>query len=381
MSSITTMASSTTNPVEIVRAISERLSMLYPRRYITAKVPISDTGTAMLGMSVARALRRNRNTTMMTSTMEMISVRSTSLTEARMVVVRSRTMVMSMPCGIEAFSDGNWASNAIHRLKNVRSRLAIDNDDDCRLAIQIAGSADVLRGVYDVRHIGQAHSRAAIVAKHQGLILVRAKHLVIGDDIRGDQVVGDLAGGLMRVLQAEHGLDILQRDAHAAEPGGIDFHAYGRKRASAHAHLPNALDLRKLLLDDRGSCVVQFGAVVFARSKPEDHDRRVGGVDLAIGRIGGKVGRQKRSRRIDAAFHVSRGAIDVAAEIELQRDGSGAERTRRGHFGESRNVAKLALQGSGDGGCHGLRAGARQTCGNRNGREVNLRQRETPGAP
>ena len=46
----------------------------------------------------------------MTSTMEMISVRSTSLTEARMVVVRSRTMVMSMPWGMEAFNDGNWAA-------------------------------------------------------------------------------------------------------------------------------------------------------------------------------------------------------------------------------------------------------------------------------
>ena len=34
--------------------------------------------------------------------------RSTSLTEARIVVVRSRTMVVSMPCGIEAFRNGNW---------------------------------------------------------------------------------------------------------------------------------------------------------------------------------------------------------------------------------------------------------------------------------
>ncbi len=109
MSSITTMASSTTNPVEIVRAINERLSMLYPQKYITAKVPIRDTGTATMGMRVARALRRNRNTTTMTRKMEMTSVRSTSFTEARIVVVRSRTVVMSMPCGMEALSDGNWS--------------------------------------------------------------------------------------------------------------------------------------------------------------------------------------------------------------------------------------------------------------------------------
>ena len=40
MFSITTMASSTTNPVEMVSAISERLSMLKPARYITPKVPM-----------------------------------------------------------------------------------------------------------------------------------------------------------------------------------------------------------------------------------------------------------------------------------------------------------------------------------------------------
>ena len=63
MFSITTMASSTTKPVEMVSAISDRLSRLKPTRYITANVPISETGTATVGISVARGLRRNRKTT------------------------------------------------------------------------------------------------------------------------------------------------------------------------------------------------------------------------------------------------------------------------------------------------------------------------------
>ena len=58
MFSTTTMASSTTNPVAIVRAIRLRLSRLYPSRYMTANVPTSDTGTATLGISVARQSRR-----------------------------------------------------------------------------------------------------------------------------------------------------------------------------------------------------------------------------------------------------------------------------------------------------------------------------------
>src|ERR1035437_8704122 len=85
MFSITTMASSTTKPVEMVSAISDRLSMLKPKRYMTAKVPMSEAGTATVGMSVARQLRRKTNTTRITRMTERMSVLSTSLTEARMV--------------------------------------------------------------------------------------------------------------------------------------------------------------------------------------------------------------------------------------------------------------------------------------------------------
>src|ERR1700758_5185400 len=81
MFSSTTIASSTTNPVEMARAISERLSRLYPSTYITPNVPTSERGTEMLGMIVALTVRRNANTTRMTNTIEISSVRSMSFTD------------------------------------------------------------------------------------------------------------------------------------------------------------------------------------------------------------------------------------------------------------------------------------------------------------
>src|SRR3954469_11137786 len=102
MFSITTIASSTTKPVATVIAISDRLSMLKPSRYMTPKVPISDTGTATLGMNVERQSRRKAKTTRMTSRIEMTSVISTSRTEERMVVVESTTTFMSIAGEIEA---------------------------------------------------------------------------------------------------------------------------------------------------------------------------------------------------------------------------------------------------------------------------------------
>jgi hypothetical protein len=59
MFSIITMASSTTNPVEMVSAIKERLLSEYPHRYMSPNVPTSDRGTATPGISVARSERRN----------------------------------------------------------------------------------------------------------------------------------------------------------------------------------------------------------------------------------------------------------------------------------------------------------------------------------
>jgi hypothetical protein len=109
MFSTTTMASSTTKPVATVSAISDRLSMLKPSRYMTPKVPISDTGTATLGMNVERQSRRKTKTTRITSRIEMISVISTSCTEARMVVVESITTCIWIAGEIEAWSCGSTA--------------------------------------------------------------------------------------------------------------------------------------------------------------------------------------------------------------------------------------------------------------------------------
>src|SRR5689334_260863 len=89
MFSIMTIASSTTNPVEIVSAINVRLLRLNPIKYIVPNVPMSDSGTAAAGMTVADNVLRNRKITMITSATANISSNCTSRTEARMEVVRS----------------------------------------------------------------------------------------------------------------------------------------------------------------------------------------------------------------------------------------------------------------------------------------------------
>ena len=66
--STTTMASSTTMPTASTRPNSVRLLIEKPSAAITAKVPTSDTGIAMIGMIAGRQPCRNTSTTMTTST-------------------------------------------------------------------------------------------------------------------------------------------------------------------------------------------------------------------------------------------------------------------------------------------------------------------------
>ena len=108
--SIITMASSTTNPVEFVSAINDRLSRLNPTSFMTPNVPITASGSATLGMTVAQNLRRKTNITITTSTTVRISVNCTSRTEARMVSVWSVKIDTLTAGGIDARSSAAMPS-------------------------------------------------------------------------------------------------------------------------------------------------------------------------------------------------------------------------------------------------------------------------------
>src|SRR5450631_2358007 len=87
--STTTIASSTTMPIASTKPNSVRVLMLNASGTNTAKVPISDTGTASIGISDVLTLPKNTNTTNTTSTIASISVRITSMIESVTKIVLS----------------------------------------------------------------------------------------------------------------------------------------------------------------------------------------------------------------------------------------------------------------------------------------------------
>ncbi|MNI72280.1 hypothetical protein D3C73_1282140 [compost metagenome] len=101
--SITTIASSTTMPMASTMPNSVSMFTENPSASMPMKVPTIDTGTAITGISVARRLCRNRNTTITTSTSASKKVWITSEIDARVKAVVSITILYSMPSGKVAF--------------------------------------------------------------------------------------------------------------------------------------------------------------------------------------------------------------------------------------------------------------------------------------
>ena len=117
MFSSMTMASSTTKPAPMVSAIRVRLLVETPARCMKPKVPISDSGTARLGISVAGRLRRNRKVTNTTNPTAKASSHCTPRTDARMLSVRSVRMRTCTAAGRLAVSCGSraltWSATAM----------------------------------------------------------------------------------------------------------------------------------------------------------------------------------------------------------------------------------------------------------------------------
>ena len=79
-------------PMASTSAKSVSVLIVNPTAHRPAKAPISETGTAIIGISVARQVCRKRNTTARTSTAASKMVFTTSLIEASTKRVVSKGM-------------------------------------------------------------------------------------------------------------------------------------------------------------------------------------------------------------------------------------------------------------------------------------------------
>jgi hypothetical protein len=131
------------------------------------KVPTMEIGTATLGMSVARKLRRKKVHDERDQYDRHHQVSSVSCNEARIVVLRSMATATFISAGMAASRCGNSAFT----LSMVSMMLAFgwrkQDDQDRRLSVGHAEIAHILNGVLNVGDIREAHRGTVAIGDHE----------------------------------------------------------------------------------------------------------------------------------------------------------------------------------------------------------------------
>ena len=145
-------------------------------------MPISESGTAILGMIVADRLRRNRKMTITTSATVSISSNSTSCTDARIVVVRSVRICTVTDDGQRGLQARHQRLDPVDDRDDVGAGLALNIDDHGRRQVHPRRRLDVLGVVDRVGDVGKFDRRAVVIGDDQRQVILRREQLIVGAD-------------------------------------------------------------------------------------------------------------------------------------------------------------------------------------------------------
>jgi hypothetical protein len=176
-------------------------------------------------------------------------------------------------------------ADAIHGGDDVGAGLSPDDCDHRRLAVHNPGAAQVLDRVLHASDVLQADRGTVRVRNDDRRILLRGDQLIVGEDLPGALRRLETALGALDVRRGDGVPHVLEANAIPREPGRIELDAHCRQRAAAHGHLSDAGDLGELLLKDGRCRVVHMPRINRVRREREKQDRRVGRVELAVGRF------------------------------------------------------------------------------------------------
>ena len=118
----------------------------------------------------------------------------------------------------------------------------------------------------------------------------------------------------------QRGAHVLEADAARGQRVRIDLHMHGRHLLAGDIDLRHAGHARQRLRQHVVGVLVDVLDRHRVGTDGVDQDRAVRRVGLLVGRRGGQVLRQQSARRVDRGLHVLGGAVDVAGQVELQRD-------------------------------------------------------------
>ena len=248
----------------------------------------------------------------------------------------------------------------IHRIDDVGAGLLEHEKDHGRLGAAKRRDIDVLRPCHSVAHVAHAHRRPIAIGNDDIVVVFRLGDLIVRGNretlLRSiDAALGRVGGG-----DPEHGTHVLECQTARLQLGRIDLDANGGLLLATDGDLRHAGDLRNLLRHHRVGEIVDGRERKRVRMRSEDQDRGIGRVHLAISRRCRKRNRKLAGGCRNGGLHILSGGVHIAVEVELQRDGGGAEHAGRSDLGDAGNLAESALERRGDRCRHGVGAGTRQ---------------------
>ena len=188
--------------------------------------------------------------------------------------------------------------------------------------------------------------------------------LIVGVELKMAVAVFDRPLRTVGIRRGERRPDVLEADAVAEQGGGIQLHADRGQCGSADRDLADAVELRQALLQHVARGIIELPARQRLRGEGENHQGRIRGIHLAVCGIAGEAGRDVGGRGIDRRLDIAGCAIDVAVQIELQRDARLPGAALRRDLGDVGDSAEIAFQRLRHAGGDGFRVGAGQRGGN-----------------
>ncbi len=273
----------------------------------------------------------------------------------------------------------------LHSADHVGPGQPLDREHDAAAAVDPAHQGAVLRPDHRLADVFEADRAPIAIGDDLAVPFGRRQDLVVGLQGVGAPSAVQAAFGLIDADVGQRGAHILEVEPICRELARVELKPDRRMLLATDADLPDARHLRELLRQDALGVVVDGRDRQGLRGDAEHQDRRIGRVRFAVGgrrrHVLGKLAR----RRVDRRLHQLRRRIDVVVQRELQHDLGVAQRTRRGHLREVRNLAELFLERRGHRGGHGLRIRPRQFGrdgygGIRDGRQRSDRQQPIGGA-
>ena len=216
---------------------------------------------------------------------------------------------------------GDLRLQRIDRGDDIGIGLPGDQHLDRALAVEQPHGARVFRAIEHLGHVRQPHRRAIAPGHHQRGEVAGLQRGLVRIDLPGHAVALavdplDRAARAVRAGRLQGGADVFQPDPGAGQLERIDLDPHARQRGAAEFDIADPLHLQQLLLDDVRDRIVDLRRGADRRGHGQDQDRRVGRVDLAVGRVGLEAGGQVGAGRGDGRLHVARGAIDIARKVE-----------------------------------------------------------------